>query len=88
MTENHGIDMSPRPGEGKDLAQSVAKLERRLGLPDKPFLIWAVGSSFTNGLGDGSDLRQLLYERFPNAPEIGTRSSAEAARSITISEVG
>jgi hypothetical protein len=70
LAENHDIDMSPRPGEGKYLAQSVAKLEGRLGLPDKPFVVWAVGSSFTNGLGDGSDLRRLLYERFPNAPEI------------------
>ena len=41
-------EVAPRPDDGKNLALSVAKWEGRAGLPGKPFLIWAVGSSWTN----------------------------------------
>ena len=33
-------------------------------------MIWAIGSSFTNGLGNGDLLIELIRQRFPNAPPI------------------
>ena len=63
-------DVTPRPDDGKNLALSVAKWEGRAGLPGKPFLIWAVGSSWTNFQGDGYPLIRAIRERFPNAPPI------------------
>jgi|GEM_PF-402767 len=56
--------------DGKYLTSSVAKLEGKLGIPGKPFLIWAVGSSYTNFLDDLEPIRQSIRERFPDAPEI------------------
>jgi len=56
--------------DGKYLASTVAKLEGNLGLPGKPFLIWGVGSSYTNFLDDIEPIRQIIRKRFPNAPEI------------------
>ncbi len=55
---------------GKYLTATIAKLERKMGLPDKPFLIWGVGSSWTNSLDDLEPVRQTIRERFPNSPEI------------------
>jgi hypothetical protein len=55
---------------GKYLATTIAKLERKSGLPDKPFLIWGVGSSWTNSLDDLEPIRQAIRARFPNSPEI------------------
>ena len=63
-------DATPRPDDGRHLALSVAKWEGRAGLPGKPFLIWAVGSSWTNFQGDGYPLIRAIRERFPNAPPI------------------
>jgi hypothetical protein len=63
-------DATPRPDDGKNLALSVAKWEGRAGLPGKPFLIWAVGSSWTNFQGDGYPLMRAIRERFPDAPPI------------------
>lgn len=63
-------DVTPRPDDGRNLALSVAKWEGRAGLPGKPFLIWAVGSSWTNFQGDGYPLIRTIRERFPNAPPI------------------
>jgi hypothetical protein len=63
-------DPSPAPGDGKNLALSVAKWEGCAGLPGKPFVIWALGSSFTDRLGDGYDLVRDIRKRFPNAPPI------------------
>jgi hypothetical protein len=51
------------------MALTVQKLEKGL-VPDRPLLIWAVGSSFTNGLGNGELLAELIRQRFPNAPKI------------------
>lgn len=62
-------DLSPRPTDGADLALSVQKLSGRRKL-HRPFLIWAIGSSYTNMLGDGEVLRQLIRKRFPDAPDI------------------
>ncbi len=63
-------DVSPRPGDGKNLALSVAKWEGRAGIPGKPFVIWALGSSYTAWQGDGFELIQAIRKRFPNAPPI------------------
>jgi len=63
-------DASPRPEDGKNLALSVAKWEGRAGIPGRPFVIWAVGSSWTNFQGDGYPLIRAIRQRFPNAPPI------------------
>jgi hypothetical protein len=59
----------PRPSDGACMALTVEKLEKGLS-PERPLVIWAIGSSFTNGLGDGELLAQLIRERFPSAPKI------------------
>jgi hypothetical protein len=58
------------PDDGKYLASSIAKLEGKAGIPGKPFVIWGVGSSWTNGLDDIEPVRQAIIARFPQAPEI------------------
>ena len=63
-------DLTPRPGDGRNLALSVAKWEGRAGIAGKPFVIWALGSSFTDRQGDGYELVQAIRRRFPNAPPI------------------
>jgi hypothetical protein len=59
----------PRPADGANIALAIEKLEKGFD-PDRPFLVWAIGSSFTNGLGDGSTLIELIRPRFPNMPKI------------------
>lgn len=59
----------PRPADGACLALTVQKLEKGFD-PARPLLIWAIGSSFTNGLGNGDLLIELIRQRFPNAPPI------------------
>lgn len=76
--ENPQIDLSPRPSDGKHLALSIHKLQGN-GVPGKPFLIWAIGSSYTNMLGNGELLIPYLKERFPNAPEIQYKKMVGAA---------
>lgn len=63
-------DVTPRPEDGRNLALSVAKWEGRAGLPGKPFVIWAIGSSWTNFQGDGYPLIRAIREHFPQAPPI------------------
>jgi hypothetical protein len=63
-------DVTPHPGDGKNLALMVAKLEGKAGLPGKPFVVWAIGSSFTDRLGDGHQLIEYIHEHFPHAPTI------------------
>jgi len=63
-------DVSPRPDDGKNLALSVAKWEGRAGIPGKPFVIWAIGSSWTHSQGDGYGLMRAIRQRFPHAPPI------------------
>jgi len=41
-----------RPGDGQHLALTLAKLENGFD-PPRPFLIWALGSSYCNMLGNG-----------------------------------
>ena len=63
-------DRTPRTGDGGNLALSVAKWEGRAGLPGKPFVIWALGSSWTAAQGDGYALMHEIRRRFPNAPPL------------------
>ncbi|HEY3900809.1 MAG TPA: hypothetical protein VGM54_19520 [Chthoniobacter sp.] len=63
-------EVNPGPGDGKNLALSIAKWEGRAGIPGKPFVIWALGSSFTDRQGDGEELIRAIRERFPKAPPI------------------
>ncbi|MCL5270622.1 MAG: hypothetical protein M1457_08755, partial [bacterium] len=63
-------DTAPRPGDGQNLALSVAKWEGRAGIPGKPFVIWAIGSSWTAAMDNGYGLMQTIREHFPKAPEL------------------
>ena len=63
-------DIAPRAGDGENLALSVAKWEGRAGIPGKPFVIWAIGSSWTRAQGDGYGLIHAIRQRFPHAPPI------------------
>jgi len=65
-------EVAPQPGYGKNLALSVAKWEGRAGIPGKPFVIWAMGSSFTDWQsgGEGYELMDAIRQRFPKAPPI------------------
>ncbi|MFT4588951.1 MAG: hypothetical protein ACI8QF_003059 [Limisphaerales bacterium] len=62
-------DLSPRPDDGRNLALSIRKLTQGIA-PERPFLIWGIGPSYLNFLGDGSELASHLRQRFPNAPPI------------------
>ncbi|MDF1824994.1 MAG: SGNH/GDSL hydrolase family protein [Verrucomicrobiales bacterium] len=57
------------PKAGQHLALTMHKLKNGLE-PDRPFLIWAIGSSYTNMLGSGEFWQEEIPKRFPNAPEI------------------
>ena len=59
----------PRSTDGAQMALTVQKLERGFD-PERPLLVWAIGSSFTNGLGNGDFLAELIRQRFPRAPKI------------------
>jgi hypothetical protein len=63
-------DTAPQPGDGSNLALSVAKWEGRAGIPGRPFVIWAIGSSWTEAQKDGYGLMQAIRKNFPNAPPI------------------
>ena len=73
-------DVSPRPEDGRNLALSVAKWEGRAGLPGKPFVIWAIGSSFTEFLGDEDPLIRAIRQRFPNRRRSSTSGTPARAR--------
>ena len=62
-------DLSPRPDDGRNLALSIRKRPNGFA-PERPFLIWGIGPSYLNFLGDGTDLACYLRQRFPNAPPI------------------
>ena len=63
-------DVTPRPGDGSNLALSVAKWEGRAGIPGKPYVIWAIGSSWTESQRDGYGLIYAIRKNFPKAPPI------------------
>ncbi len=58
-----------RPEDGRNLALSIEKLTHGFS-PERPFVIWALGSSFTDFLGNGEELIAALRKRFPSAPPI------------------
>lgn len=60
---------SPRPSDGTNMALTIKKLENGFD-PQRPLVIWAIGSSFTDFLGNGEDLIAAIQARFPNAPPI------------------
>ena len=62
-------DLSPRPDDGRNLALSMRKLSQGI-TPERPFLVWGIGPSYLNFLGDGTALACHLRKRFPNAPRI------------------
>lgn len=55
--------------DGQHLALTMHKLEHGF-TPDRPFRIWAIGSSYTNMLGNGEAWQEEMAKRFPNAPRI------------------
>lgn len=59
----------PRSADGKFMAQTVNKLENGFD-PPRPLVIWAIGSSFTDFLGNGEQLITAIRKRFPNPPPI------------------
>lgn len=61
---------SPKPGDGRHLGLSKAKLAGKAGVPGRPFVVWAIGSSWTAGLGRGEALKAAMRESFPDGPEI------------------
>ena len=63
-------DVTPQPGDGQNLALSVAKWEGKAGIPGKPFVIWAIGSSWTEAQRDGYGLMYAIHKNFPNAPPV------------------
>lgn len=62
-------DITPRTTDGRNLALSVQKWNGG-GLPGKPFVVWAVGSSWTASQRDGYPLLRAIRERFPQAPTL------------------
>ena len=62
-------DLLPRPDDGRNLALSIRKLSQGFA-PERPFLIWGIGPSYLNFLGDGTALSCHLRQRFPNAPPV------------------
>ncbi|MCA9140625.1 MAG: SGNH/GDSL hydrolase family protein [Planctomycetales bacterium] len=60
---------TPAPADGRHLALTMQKLNDGI-TPDRPFVIWALGSSYTNMLGNGEFWRDEIPKHFPNAPQI------------------
>ena len=60
---------TPPANAGEHLALAVTKLEQGF-TPERPFLIWALGSSYTAKLGNGERHIQLIQERFGKNREI------------------
>lgn len=63
------FEPATRPTDGANLALAIRKLQKGFS-PPKPFLIWALGSSYTAKLGNGDELIGLLKKRFSNDREI------------------
>lgn len=67
-------DYVPTPDShaGQHLALTLQKLEHGIE-PPRPLLIWALGSSYCNMLGNGEIWKEEIPKRFPNAPPIEYR---------------
>jgi len=63
-------DLSPRPGDGKNLTLFLKKLTRPDPPRDRPLKVMGIGSSYTNMLGNGERLVQWVREKFPDAPPV------------------
>ncbi len=61
-----------QPSHGQHLALTLKKL-RDPPRPRRPFLIWALGSSYTNMLGNGEFWQEHIPRLFANAPPIEYR---------------
>ena len=57
-------DTKPQPGDGQNLALSVAKWKGKAGIPGKRFVIWAIGSSWTEAQRDGYGLIYAHSQEF------------------------
>ena len=66
----------PRPTDGAQMALTIEKLEKGFD-PPRPFLIWAIGSSFTNSIRGHTLLLEPLRQRFPNGPKLAYKKMAE-----------
>ncbi|MCF7837836.1 MAG: SGNH/GDSL hydrolase family protein [Candidatus Marinimicrobia bacterium] len=71
-------DLRPRPTDGRNLALTIRKLEHGFD-PERPFRIWAIGSSYVNLLGMGEPIRQAIYQRFGTTPEVVYRKHVGSA---------
>ena len=60
------------PTDGQHLALTMQKLENGID-PPRPFLVWALGSSYCNMLGNGEAWKTEIPKRFPKAPPIEYR---------------
>lgn len=69
-----------RATDGANMVLTVKKLCDGFD-PPRPLVIWAIGSSFTNGLGNGDRLKAIIAERFPKVPEIVYRKQAGSSTS-------
>ncbi len=58
--------------DGQHLSLTMHKLENGIH-PPRPFLIWAIGSSYTNMLGNGEAWHAEIPKRFTKAPPIEYR---------------
>lgn len=56
--------------DGQYLVLTMQKLQQGM---DRPFLIWAIGSSYTNMLGSGEFWQRELPKRFPKTKQIEYR---------------
>ena len=67
----NAADFEPvyRTTDGNHLGLSIRKLKKGFD-PPRPFLIWALGSSYTAKLGNGDELIALLQECFGRDREI------------------
>ncbi len=60
----------PPADAGTHLALTMHKLQNGFGEPDRPFRIWALGSSYTNMLGSGEIWQEEIPKRFPRVREV------------------
>jgi hypothetical protein len=62
-------ELPPRAGDGRNLALFVSKLTNPQ-TPIRPVRVVAIGSSYTNMLGNGETLIQYIRQKFPHAPPV------------------
>lgn len=72
-------DLSARPDDGKNLILFLKKLTEPDPPRDCPLKVMAIGSSYTNMLGNGERLVQWIGEKFPDAPPIVYRKHVGSA---------